>query len=182
MTFINHQTRRRRGITILEVIVSLVLMVGIGSMVLSAFGYLERAAARDRIRLAAYEAAHRIVLQFIDDPDTIRGLLDSSGRSKDPVFVNGEEFGFKLTEDLLVTENNEAGGVVGTVQSEFDLETLLSNKLKLIHVEVSLNERKAGFSPMQQIASIDRIYNIMNNPETLLKFLRDQTAEMRDNE
>ena len=42
----------RRGITILEVITSLVLLIGIGTMVLSAFGYIERAAARDRIRLA----------------------------------------------------------------------------------------------------------------------------------
>ena len=182
MRSITHQTRQRSGITILEVVVSLVLMVGIGSMVLSAFGYLERAAARDRIRLAAYEAAHRIVLQFIDDPTTIRSTLDSQNRSTDPVFVNGEEFSFRLTEDLLVTENSDSGGMVGTAQSEFDLETLLSNKLKLIHVEVWLNERKAGFAPEQQIARIDRIYNIMNNPETLLQFLREQTAEMRDNE
>ncbi len=182
MRSITHQTRQRSGITILEVVVSLVLMVGVGSMVLSAFGYLERAAARDRIRLAAYEAAHRIVLQFIDDPTTIRSLLDPSGLSREPVLVNGEEFRFILTEDLLVTENNESGGAIGRAQSEFDLETLLSNKLKFIQVRVSLTERKAGFAPEQTIASIDRIYNIMNNPETLLQFLRDQTAEMRDNE
>ncbi|XOV76866.1 MAG: hypothetical protein ACFHWZ_08600 [Phycisphaerales bacterium] len=61
----------RRGITILEVITSLVLLIGVGTMVLSAFGYVERAAARDRIRLAGHEAAHRIILQFIDEPNPI---------------------------------------------------------------------------------------------------------------
>ena len=45
-----------------------------------------------------------------------------------------------------------------------------------------LNERKAGYAPEQTVASIERIYNIMNNPENLLKYLREQTAEMRDNQ
>lgn len=167
--------RTRRGITILEVITSLVLLFGVGSMVLSAFGYVERAAARDRIRLAGHEAAHRIILQFIDDPDSIRNATD-------PVLVNGQEFGFELTEELLVSESNDSGGFVGTARREFDLETLLSNKLKLIRVRVWINERKAGYAPMQTVASLERIYNIMNNPDVLLQFLRDQTAEMRDNE
>lgn len=168
----------RRGITILEVITSLVLLIGVGTMVLSAFGYVERAAARDRIRLAGYEATHRIILQFIDDPDSIRNAQFRG----DPVLVNDYEFGFELTEDLLVSETNDSGAVVGTVQEEFDLETLLSNKLKLIRVRVWLNERKAGYAPEQTVASIERIYNIMNNPENLLKYLREQTAEMRDNQ
>ena len=168
----------RRGITILEVITSLVLLVGIGAMVLSAFGYVERAAARDRIRLAGYEATHRIILQFIDNPDSIRDAQATG----DPVLVNDYEFGFELTEDLLVSETNDSGAIVGTAQQEFDLETLLSNKLKLIRVRVWLNERKAGFAPEQTVASIDRIYNIMNDPENLLQYLREQTAEIRDNQ
>jgi len=169
---------QRRGITILEVITSLVLLVGVGTMVLSALGYVERAAARDRIRLAGYEAVHRIILQFIDDPDSIR----SAQRRGIPVVVNNYEFTFELIEELLVSETTEAGGVVGVAQREFDLETLLSNKLKLIRVRVWMNETTAGYAPKQTVASINRIYNIMNNPEQLLNELRAATAEMRDNQ
>jgi hypothetical protein len=161
--------------TILEVVVSLVLLIGVGTMVLSALGYVERAAARDRIRLAAYEACHRIILQFIDDPESIR-------RASDPVFVNGYEFGFEFIEELLVSETREEGGVFGVAQREYDLETLLSNKLKLVRVRVWLTERKAGFAPEQTVASLNRMYNIMNNPERLLEELRAATAGMRDNQ
>ncbi len=171
-------TSARRGITILEVVTSLVLLVGVGTMVLSAFGYVERAAARDRVRLAGYEAVHRIILQFIDDPDSIR-RAENRG---DPVLVNNYEFHFELIEELLVSETNEAGGVVGVAQREYDLQTLLSNKLKLIRVRVWLSDPTAGFAPRQTVASINRIYNIMNNPEQLLNELREATAEMRDNQ
>jgi len=169
---------RRRGITILEVITSLALLVGVGTMVLSAFGYVERAAARDRVRLAGYEAVHRIILQFIDEPDSIR----RAERRGDPVLVNNYEFHFELIEELLVSETNEGGGVVGVAQREYDLQTLLSNKLKLIRVRVWLSNPTAGYAPQQTVASINRIYNIMNNPEQLLDELRAATAEMRDNQ
>lgn len=169
---------QRRGITILEVITSLALLVGVGTMVLSALGYVERAAARDRIRLAGYEAVHRIILQFIDDPDSIR----SAQRRSDPVVVNNYEFAFELIEEVLVTESNEAGGVVGVAQQDYDLQTLLSSKLKLIRVRVWMTEPVAGYAPQQTIASINRIYNIMNNTEQLLNELREATAEMRDNQ
>jgi len=179
--FLPTSTPHRRGITILEVITSLVLLVGVGTMVLSALGYVERAAARDRIRLAGYEAVHRIILQFIDDPQSIRTSLDSRRRSIHPAFVNGYEFGFQLDEELLVSETSETGGVVGVARADYDLEELLSSKLKLIRVRVWLTEGKAGYAPEQTVASINRIYNIMNNTEQLLDELRAATAERRDN-
>lgn len=169
---------RHRGITILEVITSLALLVGVGTMVLSALGYVERAAARDRIRLAGYEAVHRIILQFIDEPDSIR----SAQRRATPIVVNEYEFAFELIEELLVSETNEAGGVVGVAQQDYDLQTLLSNKLKLIRVRVWMTEPTAGYAPEQTVASINRIYNIMNNTEQLLDELRAATAERRDNQ
>jgi len=172
------RNHHRRGITILEVITSLVLLIGVGTMVLSAFGYVERAAARDRIRLAGHEAAHRIILQFIDEPNPILAARDR----EDPVLVNGHEFYFWLDERVLVSETNDSGAVVGTAQDSVDIETLLTNKLKLISVRVWIDERKAGFAPKQTVASIDRIYNIMNDPENLLEVLRRETAKMRDNQ
>ncbi|XOV76865.1 MAG: hypothetical protein ACFHWZ_08595 [Phycisphaerales bacterium] len=71
---------------------------------------------------------------------------------------------------------------MGTAQDSVDIETLLTNKLKLISVRVWIDERKAGFAPKQTVASIDRIYNIMNDPENLLEVLRRETAKMRDNQ
>lgn len=176
MSFNTHSTpNRTRGITILEVVISLTMLVGVGTMVLSAFGYVERSAARDRIRLAGYEACHRIILQFIDEPDLIRN-------ARDPVVVDGYEFGFEFIEELLVSESRDGGGTVGVAQREYDLEALLSNKLKLIRVRVWLTEQNAGFQPEQTVASLNRMYNIMNNPDQLLNELREATARMRDNQ
>ncbi len=60
-------TRCAPGLTLLEVILSVVILTGVATSIVSAIAYVEGADARDRRRLAAHEIANRLVLQWLDD-------------------------------------------------------------------------------------------------------------------
>ncbi len=59
--------RRASGLTLLEVVLAVVMLSGVTASIMSAIAYVERGDARDRRRLAAYEVANRLVLQWLDD-------------------------------------------------------------------------------------------------------------------
>jgi hypothetical protein len=58
---------RRRGVTILEAVLSTVILGMTAVAVASAVGYVQRSAERGKLRQHAYETANRIMLQWLDD-------------------------------------------------------------------------------------------------------------------
>ncbi|MBL0871600.1 MAG: hypothetical protein IBJ18_13590 [Phycisphaerales bacterium] len=57
----------RRGVTILEAVLSTVILGMTAVAVSSAVGYVQRSAERGKLRQHAYETANRIMLQWLDD-------------------------------------------------------------------------------------------------------------------
>lgn len=55
------------GLSLLEVVLSVVMLTGVATSIMSAIAYVERSDARDKRRLAAHEIANRLVLQWLDD-------------------------------------------------------------------------------------------------------------------
>ncbi len=58
---------RRRGVTILEAVLSTVILGMTAVAVASAVGYVQRSAERGKLRQHAFETANRIMLQWLDD-------------------------------------------------------------------------------------------------------------------
>lgn len=111
---------RRSGLTILEVIISLAILSGIGSVLFGTIGFTENAAKYDRHRLNAMEVAHRIVIQWIDDPKWIR---NQPKRTE----YDGHMYVFDVQELILVNDaegDNIDANVRGRVILQSDLEAM----------------------------------------------------------
>jgi len=61
----------RRGLTFIEVVVSLAMLSVFASLVLGSIGYLSQMTERSTNRLQAMELAHRVVVQYLDDQDLV---------------------------------------------------------------------------------------------------------------
>ena len=61
----------RRGLTFIEVVVSLAMLSVFASLVLGSIGYLSRMTERSTDRLQAMELAHRVVVQYLDDQNLV---------------------------------------------------------------------------------------------------------------
>jgi prepilin-type N-terminal cleavage/methylation domain-containing protein len=58
----------RRGLTLLEVVFAVALLAVVAATATSVLGFVAAAQLRERQRLAATEVAHRLVLNYLDDP------------------------------------------------------------------------------------------------------------------
>ncbi|MEM1424849.1 MAG: type II secretion system protein [Planctomycetota bacterium] len=136
----NRRSRRSwcaRGLTIIEVLVSIAILGGIASMVFGVIGFQERAAAYDTHRINAMEIAHRTVVQWIDDPQWIRS------QPKRYEYM-GRFYVFDVQEMVLV--NDEASGgtgvAVGSARSEDEssVEDIVQSALRVLDVRVWLED------------------------------------------
>ncbi|MCA3004749.1 MAG: hypothetical protein LW650_11865 [Planctomycetaceae bacterium] len=144
------RARARRGSTLLEVVLAAFLLSGVAAAVVGVLGTVQRSEQLRRERLAAYEVANRLILQYIDDADRMpeRGL---------PIEYDNRRFLWEL--DLLplkisappdsVMEGNEGwAGFDGTVEA-----------LKYMSVRVWATEGDPG-NPTRggQLAQLTRLY------------------------
>lgn len=74
-----------RGVTLLEIILSVVLLSGVATAIVAAISYVEAGDARDRRRVAAHEIGGRLVLQWLDDFAKMPAPLE-------PIPYNRDEF------------------------------------------------------------------------------------------
>lgn len=150
-------TRRRRtarrGISFLEVVFASALLATAAATIASSFDLVDNIAVRNRHRLNAYELAHRLVLQFMDDPESLppTDLPLPMGNSTYRYILNDQVLaadqgstGITIREGV---HSAQAGGFVGRAQA----------RIVMVTVEVYVEEdgRRAG-SP---IATLTRIYD-----------------------
>jgi type II secretory pathway pseudopilin PulG len=181
-------TSHRRGLTILEVVASLAMLGGVASGVLGAVSFMSRTTERDRVRLAAYEAAHRLILQYLDDAKSVY-------RKTDPVVVSGISFRFAFSAaELTASEDSMSPGGTSSVEvrsakartgmpsSPQELEQLLKTQLEQVTVRVWLEEPRAGYRAGEPIAELVRVYDITRDMDRLMKMLLDAVSTTRDNQ
>lgn len=68
---VTFRTPTRRGLTMLEVVLASVLMAMIATTLVAGLGYVHAAHRRQQMMLGAAEVANRIVLQYLDDKDSL---------------------------------------------------------------------------------------------------------------
>lgn len=147
---------RQRGLTFLEVVISLAMVSTIAALITGAIGFMERASQADRLRLDAAEVAHRVIIQQIDDD---RLWKQDAKR----VELNGTIFEFELSLDVLVKEDGtkERRGRRGIRKtSEISLGDRLASKLHLITARVwAVDPPQHNAEPL---ATMTRVYDMLD--------------------
>lgn len=132
----------RRGSTLLEVVLAAVLLVMVTGVVFSTLTQMYRADTHRRKRLAAYELAGRLLLQYMDSP----GDMPPQAQAYDD---GNFRFRYRLTGDPVTFE----------VAGERAVPAL--DTTKLLHVKVfdALDRRVGGSEEGQQLAELVRFYS-----------------------
>lgn len=148
-------SRARAGLTFLEVVVSIAILAGVGSIVFGVIGFTTGNQQRDAHRVEAMEVAHRVVLQWIDDPEWIR-----SQPKRYP--YAGSTYAFEVREMFLVNEEDRdvSGGRMSatpTPQDEAGTREIITSGLRLLDVYV-WREREDGIVEDEPLAHINRVY------------------------
>lgn len=177
----------RRGLTLLEVVAATAMLAGLASIVLGAVSYMESASARERHRLQAMEVAHRIIAQYIDNPDL---LPDEST----PIQHAESYYRFTIEEEVLMQEQ-EAGSKIRRAtargKNQLSVEEALPQMLNRITIKVYLDDPGSTVvDSSRPIAELMRIFNpITGRPEDvvlaeLLKLVeraqREESQRQRD--
>ena len=157
----NSFRRARAGLTFVEVIVCLGIVAGAAGLVFGTVGFLERVALHNRDRLNGTEVAHRVILQWIDDFQSLRGQVHR-------VEHDGRMYQFDVWEEVLLTESgNEPGSSRSTSQRRSSVkadnvsaEDRLNAQIHQITVDVFL-ELPDGSRSARPVATLVRSYNPM---------------------
>jgi len=171
---------RQAGLTLLEVVISLVLLGMLSSMVFGAISFMQSAADYQLRRLDAVEVAHRVVMQHIDNRELLRGQPRR-------VEQNGRVFHFELREELLVQEESEGEGPTRRTAQRSDqseLTEILSQKLHQVTVDVYAEDEKTGKWGGEPLATIVRVFdptvNLNGDDEAVLRWILSKLNEEKE--
>jgi hypothetical protein len=89
--------RARAGLTFVEVVVSVGIVAGAAVLAFGTIGFLERVAQHNIDRLNGTEVAHRVILQLIDDFQSLRDQPHS-------VEQGGRFYQFDIVKEVLTAE------------------------------------------------------------------------------
>jgi len=167
-----HKTRRsaapgRRssrcapGLSLLEVILSVVMLTGVTTSIMSAIAYVERADARDKRRLAAHEIGNRLILQWLDDSK-------SMPEPRLPIaYGDRYEFFFELSITPAMMELNER-----QTRGETALQALDRYRLVAVRVFDSDDSVPGQAVPGEELALLWRLYDpaAARNPDAIARF------------
>ena len=144
-----------KGVTFLEVVFSAALLSIAAATITSAFTFVERMSLHDEARLGAHEVAHRILLQFMDDPRSL---------PKDDVVIPLGRFDYRflLREEILTSSQVEGENITVRHSRHASGASLIERfqaRLALLTVDVYLDEGgRRGAAP---IATLSRIFDPM---------------------
>ncbi len=159
----------RRGLTFLEVVLSVVLLVVVTAMVMQAINSMLAAQVIHRQRLGAAELANRLTLQYLDDKRSMpaRGL---------PVVYGRDRYRWEHDERPVTINPARPEAVQARNASTQTLNRIIS-----VTVRVWLGEESGGsyaYDPMVPGYVLSRVVNpvALRNPDSIDKMLKDPEA------
>ncbi|MBL0926793.1 MAG: prepilin-type N-terminal cleavage/methylation domain-containing protein [Phycisphaerales bacterium] len=166
---------RRKGLTFLEVMVSLAVLGLTASMIFGGVAFVEGVSMRDRHRLNAAEVAHRIVLQYMDDSEKLRG-------QPNVVEQGGFRYVFKYEDSLLLEEREEgatASRRTAKAFGESSVNEMLTSRITQLKVTVWVANRGRAEGP--PLIELVRIYDAAGGPpERTIEWLKRQLKDMME--
>ncbi|MGP1345316.1 MAG: type II secretion system protein [Phycisphaerales bacterium] len=171
-----HRTRRaQRGLTFLEVIMSLAMVGVVGAMITGGIGFMERAQRANALRLDAVEVAHRVIIQQVDDDKLWKQEVNR-------VELNGTVFEFDLHLEVLVSDGSSTDPRARRERREVNASTFnerLTSKLHLVTAQVwAVDPPQESGEPL---ATLTRVYNILDVEGDALfgRIIRMQEEDMQ---
>ena len=171
--------RRAPGVTVLEVVLALAVLTLVAGMTSGFIGLLNAYRGVEQVKLAGHEAAHRLIVQFNEDPRSV-------SRARYPVEVNGYWFEYEVEELVLrIDEFAGEGRVTPTRMSMADardnITQALANPLWRVDVTVYARDAIGGYDPGQRVARLSRVYSLLNTDgDVLIQRLLDMAGEEID--
>lgn len=165
-TFILKPRRSTRGVTLLETILAAALLAGVAGAIVNALAGMASSEDKRRLRLAGYEVANRLLLQYADDANK---MPEPGGPYE---YQPGMFFRYTLTKLPLkletppdsVMEPKEWGGAEATLK-----------QLVLLDVKVFVSNERGEF--IQPIAQLTRCYHpwplYSSNPDARRRWFQD---------
>ncbi len=165
-----HNPIARRGLTLLEVILAVVLLAVVASAALSISSAIIGFQIREQRTLAAAELANRLLLQYLDDENSMPS-------PSAPLEYGPERYRWTMSKDT-VTTREARPDTASTAQSN---STLKLDRIVHVRVKVWLSEESGGdMSPDQgqpQVTLsrlVDPLAVVSRNPDSTSKLLSDE--------
>ena len=169
------QLARRHGLTLIETVVAVALLATLASVVVVGISMVMGQQIRQQQRLAAAEISNRLILQYLDDPDT---LPDSNL----PVAYGNEKY--RWTMNIAPVNLLSARAEVGSELEERSRLTL--DRMNAITIMVWLGEESGGtfkYEPSSPFFAITRVVdpvsNVTRNPDSLQNAARTEAGRAR---
>ena len=156
----------RRGMSLLEVVLSVGLLAGVVSTVVGGYGAIRTLTLREQDRLNATEVAHRLILQYVSEgPTTLPPdhLVLEQGKGR---------YRYRLREDSLVESTRQREGM--SVREAKPMLTMGANQRfqsRFLQITVSVYRDDAGGLSGEPIASLSRVFDpidVSTQPDDLL--------------
>ena len=145
-------TRARGGVTFLEVVFASAMLGIATSGFVAALGAVETLDALSARRLEAHEVAHRVILQFMDDP---RSLQEDT-----PYPLGRGVYRYIVRKDVLLPEDAESERVsIRKTAHTKTLDPIARIRARLTMVTVEVFEDEDGLRGRDPLATLTRIYD-----------------------
>jgi len=165
----------RRGVTLVEVICAVTLLAVAAAAILNATGAIVSSQGRGQKRLGAAELANRLLLQYLDDENS----LPSEAL---PIDYAGDSFRWSkkvtpITLNTVVPQEARAGNT----QSGMGLDRLraVTVTVWLIDEQAGQMEFVAGTPAFALTRIVDPLFGPLRNPDTREKLFNDPVAMRR---
>jgi type II secretory pathway pseudopilin PulG len=161
----------RRGLTFIETICAVAMLALVAAAVLGAFNSIITQQERERHRLGAMELANRLILQYLDDSDT----MPAAGL---PIVYGDERYHWELQEtpvQLIPARPDVA-------EDRSSASAISVNRMQAINVTVWLSDESGGsaqFDARVPNATLTRLMDpiALRNPDTTNNLARDTTKQ-----
>lgn len=168
--------RARAGLTFLEVVLASAILALVAAFVFAAFNHMISSQERQQRRLGAAELCNRLILQYLDDKETMPSPTL-------PVAYGGARYRWRLTEapaHLTPARPDVAAERIGA-------SSLTVDRIQLITVNVWLSEESGGSfvndgtSPSYTITRLMDPISTSRNPDSFANLLANpQGKAFRD--
>ncbi|MBX9736451.1 MAG: hypothetical protein K2X32_05945 [Phycisphaerales bacterium] len=162
--------RRRRGVSILEAVLSTLLLAMVAVSMAAAVTHVQKSAEMGKLRVAAHEVANRLALQWLDDENSLQPLMGQA--YDDGTF----KFRWELST-MPLTVSVPAGSALNAPTEGPPAKLLNAQLLLVVNVYEAIPDGVGGTYPGMQLAELRRTHNpqarMTGNPDSMARLAKD---------
>ncbi len=169
------RSARRRGSVLLEVLLASFLLAMIAMTITSVQSFIHRSNTMHQRRIGAYEVANRLMLQYLDDEETFKGL--------NRYYDDGRFFYTWEIEELPIEIDAPSDSVMDPPREGGGRSAADTLRLLVIRVNEGRPDGAGGAISGEQLAELRRVHSplalLSRNPDSAAWILSDQARSMK---